>query len=76
MRLGDRVIRLKDPLEHGVGVINRVQPNGEILVSFDRPDEQTLELLYVATELELEDAWLASCGCDPDVTLWFEGEAA
>jgi hypothetical protein len=53
MQAGDRVVFIADPLAYGPGTIERVQPNGRIVVVFDDGREE----LFTPHELELLDVW-------------------
>jgi hypothetical protein len=61
MQAGDRVVFLADPLAYGRGTIERVQPNGRIVVLFDDGREE----LFTPHELELLDTWLQVAAAGP-----------
>lgn len=54
MKPGDSVIFLDDPLLYGTGEVERVLPNGRIVVRFDEGGQDEN---FDAHELELLDRW-------------------
>lgn len=60
MKPTDRVVYLPDPLAYGVGVIERVQANGEIVVTFECEDGTPFELPFNAIDLELEAVFVTA----------------